>query len=152
MRRKNCTQIVDSAGLQDVNTPRRRYWQEAGASAKTRISDGNISPKSTVKSVHGLTAVIYDLNTTITAFKWWIPSRVCLRFKCSSTARVRLTTSRTYRRPVFSGSLHHSTCILSIDFCLPLTELRNFVTITASRHAAPLASMVFRGVVKVEPA
>jgi hypothetical protein len=57
----------------------------AGASAKTQIADGNFSPKSTVKSVHALKAVIYELNTTITALQSWISSRVCLRCKCSST-------------------------------------------------------------------
>ena len=41
-----------------------------------------------------LSAVIYDLNTTITAFKSWIPSRVCLRFKYSSTPVSRDDSAR----------------------------------------------------------
>jgi hypothetical protein len=49
-----------------------------------------------VKSVHELSAVIYDLSTTITAFKSWTPSRVCLRFKCSSTAVVNLKVEDYY--------------------------------------------------------
>jgi (R,R)-butanediol dehydrogenase / meso-butanediol dehydrogenase / diacetyl reductase len=51
-----------------------------------RLLAHNIAPKLRQK----LSAVIYDLNTTITAFKSWIPSRVCLRFKCSSTTVVEV--------------------------------------------------------------
>src|SRR5208283_877717 len=88
IRRKNCTQIVDSAGLQDVKIigKKRVHLRKRG------LLTANISPKSTVKSVHELSAVIYDLSTTITAFKSWIPSRVCLRFKCSSTSGPTLQT------------------------------------------------------------
>ena len=37
-----------------------------------------------------------------------------------------------------------------LGFYLALTELRNLMTITASRHAAPLPPMVLRGIVEIE--
>ena len=45
-------------------------------------------PKFRVKSVHELSAVVYDLSTTITAFKSWIAWERSLRFKYSATAFV----------------------------------------------------------------
>jgi hypothetical protein len=41
--------------------------------------------KFRVKSVHELTAVVYDLSAMITAFKSWIAWERSLRFKYSAT-------------------------------------------------------------------
>jgi hypothetical protein len=49
-------------------------------------------------------------------------------------------------------SLSKAPIELLFGFDLPLTELRDFVSIAANPRATPLASMVLRGVVEIEHA
>jgi hypothetical protein len=96
---------VDRSGLRDVNFPsaaildkRRCRSQKGGWPAGFRITNWG------VKSVHESSAVVYDLSTTITAFKSWIAWEHSLRFKGSPTE----DANRAQRRGVIDNRLRRA--------------------------------------------